>query len=157
MSRFKRALQLLGSDLPAILLAIVLLVVSADVFIRTVLRESFHVAHDLAILAFAGVVWFGIVGAALKDELFGVRFFVDRLPPRLQIIAHVAVHVLVIGIALTVVRAAIAQVQTARFTTFLALGWPKWIVSAALGVAMAAVIAIQLAKLYELWRARGGR
>ena len=152
MSLFKRALQVLGSDLPGLFLAVVLLVVSADVFIRTVLRQSFHVAHDLAILAFAGVVWFGVVGAALKSELFGVRFFVDRLPPGPRRFMQALVHLLVIAIAAAVVRAAIAQVQTARFTTFLALGWPKWIVSAALGLAMLAVIAIQLIQLYEMWR-----
>ena len=157
MAKLRRLLELFGSDLPAILLAVVLLVVSADVFTRTVLRESFHTAHDIAILAFAGVVWFGVVGAAWNRQLFGVRFFVDRLPPGPRRWLQAVTHGVVILTSIAVLRAAIAQVETARFTTFLALGWPKWIVSAALGLAMVAVIVIQVIQLLELWRTRSRR
>jgi len=157
MSYFRRILELFGSDLPAVLLTIVLLVVSADVFIRTALRESFHTAHDIASLAFAGVVWFGIIGASLNRQLFGVRFFIDKLPPGPRQWVQALTHLLIIGISLTVIRAAIAQVKTARFTTFLSLGWPKWIVSAALGVAMGMIIVVQILQLFELWRTRSNR
>ena len=157
MSWFKRILELFGSDLPAILLAILLLVVSANVFIRTALRESFHAAHDIAILSCVGVVWFGIIGASLNKQLLGVRFFVDKLPPRLRYWLQALTHLIVIAISLNVIRAAIAQIETARFTRFLALGWPKWIVSAALGVAMGTIIVVQILQLFELWRTRSGR
>ena len=157
MSWFKRILELFGSYLPAVLLAIVLLVVSADVFIRTALRESFHAAHDISIIAFAGVVWFGIIGAALNKQLFGVRFFVDKLPPRPRQWLQALTHLVIIVISLAVIRAAIVQVETSRFTTFLSLGWPKWIVSAALGVAMGTLIVVQILQLFEPWRTRSGR
>src|SRR6056297_545974 len=77
-------MRALGDALPAALLAVVLVVVGADVFARTVLHRPFQMAHELAIVAFAGVVWFGIVGTALSAEMFGVRFFVERLPRRLR-------------------------------------------------------------------------
>ena len=157
MSRLRRILDLIGSDLPAVLLTIVLLVVSADVFLRTVLRVSFHEAHDIAILAFSGVVWFGVVGASLNNQLFGVRFFVDRLPRYPRRCLQAATHVVLILISLAVLRAAIAQVETARFTVYLALGWPKWIVSAALAVAMVAVVVIQIVQLRDLRHRRNGR
>ena len=157
MSWFKRILELFGSYLPAVLLSIVLIVVSADVIIRTVLHESFHTAHDISILAFAGVVWFGIIGASLNKQLFGVRFFVDKLPSRPRMWLQALTHLVIIVISLAVIRAAIAQVQTARFTKFLALGWPKWIVSAALGVAMATIIVVQILQLLELWHSRSVR
>ena len=157
MSRLKRILGLIGSDLPAVLLTIVLLVVSADVFLRTVLRVSFHEAHDIAILAFSGVVWFGVVGASLNNQLFGVRFFVDKLPRYPRRYARAATHLTLILISLAVLRAAIAQVETARFTIYLALGWPKWIVSAALAVAMVAIVVIQIVQLLDLWRSRNER
>ena len=152
MYRLKRILDLIGSDLPAILLAIVLLVVSADVFLRTALRVSFHEAHDIAILAFSGVVWFGVVGASVNNQLFGVRFFVERLPRSSRRYLEAATHLTLILISLAVLRAAIAQVETARFTVFLALGWPKWIVSAALAVAMVAIVTTQVVQLIELAR-----
>jgi len=145
-------MRALGDALPAALLAVVLVVVGADVFARTVLHRPFQMAHELAIVAFAGVVWFGIVGTALSAEMFGVRFFVERLPRRLRVPAEALAHLAVIAIAGAVLRAAVAQVQTSRFTTFLALGWPKWIVSAGLAVAMIAVIVIQLMRLRDLLR-----
>ena len=157
MSRLKRILDLIGSDLPAILLAIVLLVVSADVFLRTALRVSFHEAHDIAILAFSGVVWFGVVGASLNNQLFGVRFFVERLPRSSRRYLEAATHITLVLISLAVLRAAIAQVETARFTMFLALGWPKWIVSAALAIAMVAIVTTHVVQLIELARRWNGR
>ena len=157
MSRLKRILDLIGSDLPAILLTIVLLVVSADVFLRTALRVSFHEAHDIAILAFSGVVWFGVVGASLNNQLFGVRFFVERFPRSSRRYLEAATHITLILISLAVLRAAIAQVETARFTNYLALGWPKWIVSAALAVAMVAIVVIQIVQLLGLGRGLNGR
>lgn len=157
MDILNRLLHLVGSVLPAVLLGVVLVVVSADVVARTVFSQSVHVSHDVAILALAGVVWFGIVGIALNGELFGVQFFVDLLPERGRRAVHVLVHVLVILISAAVLRAAVAQVQTARFTQFLTLGWPKWIVSAGLGIAMALVIVIQVIQLVKLLRRRAGR
>lgn len=157
MNRLKRILDRIGSDLPAILLSIVLLVVSADVFLRTALRVSFHEAHDIAILAFSGVVWFGVVGASLNNQLFGVRFFVERFPRSSRRYLEAATHLTLILISLAVLRAAIAQVETARFTVFLALGWPKWIVSAALAVAMVAIVITQIVQLIELARRWNGR
>lgn len=147
-------LRLIGELIPTLLLGIVLVAVGANVISRTVLREGFQVANELAVVCFAGVVFFGIIGAALDKQMFGVDFFVSRLPRRLQAWVTALTHLLVIAIALQVLNAAIAQVSTARFTTFLALGWPKWIVSAGLGVAMSAIILVQLLHLAELWRER---
>lgn len=147
-------LRLIGELIPTLLLGIVLVAVGANVISRTVLREGFQVANELAVVCFAGVVFFGIIGAALDKQMFGVDFFVSRLPRRLQAWVTALTHLLAIAIALQVLNAAIAQVSTARFTTFLALGWPKWIVSAGLGVAMSAIILVQLLHLAELWRER---
>ena len=152
MRLLSRLISLLGSALPAVLLGLILVVVSADVFARLLLSQSVHVSHDLAIVALAGVVWFGIVGTAQERELFGIRFLTDRLPQRMQRPVAILVDVLVIVIAAEVMRTAIIQVQTARFTKFVALGWPKWIVSAGLATAMAALILVQLMHLAGLLR-----
>ncbi len=144
-----RFLSFIGSVLPAALLAIVLVVVTANVIARKVLGIPFHIAHDLALVSFAGVVWFGVVGAAINGQLFGVAFFVNHLPLPLRRAARLLVHLIVIVIALAVIRAAAAQIETARFTRFLALGWPKWIVSAALLGAMAMLIIVQLRQAWS--------
>lgn len=154
MRALKHILELFGSVLPAIFMAVVLVAVAGDVFARMFLAQSIRVSHDLAIVALGFLVWFGIVGTALRGQLFGVQFFVDRLPQALQRPATALAHIVIIAISVEVFRAALAQVQTARFTKFVALGWPKWIVSAGLAVAIGLVIVIQLIQLYELFRRR---
>lgn len=144
-------LRLLGSALPAALLGIVLVVVSAEVFARTVLQRPFQSAHELSVVAFAFVVWFGIVGNAAKGQMFGVRVFVDRMPPRARRVAEAFGHVSVLLIAGAVLHSAVVQVQTSQFTRFLALGWPKWIVPAGLAVAMASVLAIHAVRFFALF------
>lgn len=150
MRIFSAFLTLLGAAAPAALLGVVLLVVSADVFARLFLSASIHIAHDLAIVALAGVVWFGIVDTARQGELFGIRFFTDRLPANMRYWVQVLVHVAIIVIAFEVARSGIAQVQGARFTRFVSLGWPKWIVSAALAVAMGTLILVEGQRLRRL-------
>ncbi|MFN4099495.1 MAG: TRAP transporter small permease [Pararhodobacter sp.] len=154
MTMLTRFIVLIGSVVPAVLLGIVLVVVTADVFARNVFQQSIAVSHDVAIVALSGVVWFGIVGIAATGGLFGVQYFVERLPKRWQPFVHGFVHIVIIVIAGAVLQAAIIQVETARFTRFLSLGWPKWIVSAALALAMAMVIVTQLIQLFRLLRGR---
>lgn len=154
MNGFNRLITLVGTILPAILLGIVLIAVSADVFARLLLSISLHASHDIAMIALAGVVWFGIVGSAQEGQLFGLRYFVDRMPKRARPWMAAISHLLVAAIAFEVMRAAFRQVNAGGFTRFLALGWPKWIVSAGLAAAMIALIAIQLVQLWAVLRDR---
>ncbi|RDE08942.1 TRAP transporter small permease [Pelagibacterium lacus] len=151
----RRLLELVGSVLPVFLIAFLVLVVAADVFARNILRVPFYAAHDLAILAFSASVWLGLIGAALYGQLFGIGFFVELLPERLRRVVVVLSHIIVIIIAVAVIQAAIAQITTARFTTFLALGWPKWIVAAILAVGMGGIIIVQLVAIVEIFRGEG--
>lgn len=155
MMMIKRIVEFFGSVLPALLMAFLVLVVSADVFARNVLLVPFYAAHDLAILAFTASVWLGLIGAALYGQLFGIGFFIELLPERFRRAAMLFSHVVVIIIAIAVIQAAIAQITTARFTTFLALGWPKWIIAAILAVGMVGIIVVQLISMVETWREEG--
>jgi TRAP-type C4-dicarboxylate transport system permease small subunit len=60
----------------------------------------------------------------------------------------------VLVIAAEVMRAAFAQISTARFTTFLTLGWPKWIMAAILAAGMGLVIVGRLVQMAESLRDR---
>lgn len=152
-----RVLDIVGSVLPTVLLVVVLVVVTANIVARTALGIPFHAAHDLALVAFAGVVWFGLVGAAINGQMFGVNFLVDKLPPALRRVIMILSRLIVIAIALAVIRASWAQIETARFTRFLALGWPKWIVSAGLMMSMVMIIVVQAREAIELLRSPAGR
>lgn len=154
MSWLDKILTIVGAFVPAALLGIVLMVVTANVVARTVLGVPFHVAHDLALISFCGVVWFGVIGATVNGQMFGVNFFVERLPGRLPLVTRLLARIIVILIAIAVVHASWAQIETARFTKFLALGWPKWIVSAGLLISMLLMIVVQLREAIALFAAR---
>ena len=109
-----------------------------------------HVAMYFVLMAAA--VWLGLSGAAMQGQLFGISLFVDRLPPRPARYARLVADLLVLLIAAQVIRAAYAQISTARFTTFLTLGWPKWIVSAGLLAAMVLLIGVQLQAIWRCLR-----
>lgn len=145
-----RITQFVGSVLPACCLAVVLIVVTINVFARTVLGMPFHIAHDISILAFSAVVWLGLTGVAAMNQLFGVAFFVAKLPAALKKPAYISSHSIVILISCFVINAAYNQIMTARFSKFLALGWPKWIVSAMLLFSFAVIAMIQVKQIMEL-------
>ncbi|WP_343807632.1 TRAP transporter small permease [Paenochrobactrum glaciei] len=150
MKWLDRIAQLIGSVLPACCLAIVLIVVTMNVFARTVLGMPFHMAHDIAILAFGGLVWLGLTGVASSRQLFGVAFFTSLLPSSLKKAADILCHLIVILISCFVIHAAYHQIMTARFSKFLALGWPKWIVSAMLLFSFAVIVFVQIRQVIEL-------
>lgn len=152
-----RLIALVGSALPAALLGIVLVVVTANVVARTLLGVPFHTAHDIALVAFAGVVWFGVVGAAVNGQLFGVDFVVEMLPPRLSFAVKLLARIILIAICVAVIHACWAQIETSRFSRFLALGWPKWIVSAGLALSMVLLVLVQFREMARDWTAIRGK
>lgn len=129
-----------GITVPAFLTGLLVVVVVADVLSRNVFAKSLHWAHDLAVILLAATVWLGLAGAARMDQLFGIRIVIDRLPPLARRVAVIIGDLGVILIALQIIRAAWAQISTAKFTKFLSLGWPKWIIAALLLAGMVLVI-----------------
>lgn len=154
MKWLDRLLGMVGSVVPAVLLAVVLVVVTANVMARNLFETEIHAAHDIAILAFAGVVWFGLVGACLDGQFFGVDYFIDRLPGSWPVWCRIASRAVVVLCSAAIIWSAWMQIGTARFSRFLTLGWPKWIVSAGLLLAMALIIVVQLREIAQLCRGR---
>lgn len=156
MNWIRHAITLIGSIVPSVLLAVVLVVIAANVIARTVFEVSFGAANELAIVSFSLAVWFGVIGASASGQLIGVSFFTSRLPEMWQRLANILSRLLLIGICSFVVQAAYLQVSTSHFTTFLSLGWPKWIVPAALLTSMCLFALIQLVEIFSLIRNRRG-
>ena len=154
MKPLRRLLDFLGLTLPALLLAALVAIVMADVVARNAFAMSILWAQELAVILLGGTVWLGLSGAALQGQLFGISLFVDRLPPRGAFLARLLADLLVLVIAAEVMRAAFAQISTARFTVFLTLGWPKWIMAAILAAGMGLVIVGRLAQMAESLRDR---
>lgn len=140
MKTLRAILIFLGTTLPALLLAALVGIVMADVIARNFFATSIMWAQEMAVILLGATVWLGLSGAAMQGQLFGISLFVDRLPPRAAAIARLIADLLVMLIAAEVIRAAMAQIATARFTTFMTLGWPKWIMAALLAFGMGLVI-----------------
>ena len=150
--------ELAGSVFPVILLALVIISVGADVIGRNVFSAPIFGASEVSVLAFVWLVWLGVIGAAKRDDLMGVRYFVDLLPPRGRHLVHATMNVMVALIAAGVIYAAIMQIRTARFTTFMSIDVPKWVMSVGLAISMAAILVMFLAKAWsELKQARSAR
>jgi TRAP-type transport system small permease protein len=148
--------ELVGSVIPVMLLALVIISVGADVLGRNVFSAPIFGASEVSVLAFVWLVWLGVIGAAKRDDLMGVRYFVDLLPHRSKHLVHATVNITVALIAAGVIYAAIMQIRTARFTTFMSINVPKWVLSVGLLISMAAILAMFLGKAWnELKRARG--
>lgn len=151
MKALDYVLRAIGTTFPVVLLAIVLVIVPINVVARNLFDTEVYAAHDIAMLAFAGVVWFGLIGATIDGQMFGVNFFVDRLPGALPRYCRIASRAVVVCGA-AVIYSAWMQIGTSRFSRFLTLGWPKWIVSAGLLASMALIIVIQLREIVQLRR-----
>lgn len=154
MKWLDRTLAAVGTLVPAVLFAVVLVTVTANIVARNLFDQEIHAAHDIAILAFSGVVWFGLIGAAIDGQLFGVNFFVDRLPGGWRIACRIAARAIVVACSAAVIYSAWMQIGASRFSRFLTLGWPKWIVSAGLLASMALLIVVQLREIVLACRDR---
>jgi C4-dicarboxylate transporter DctQ subunit len=139
----QRLIRLFGIDLPALLTGAIVLIVFADVAARNIFHAPLAWAHELAVVLMAGVVWFGLAGAFMSGQMFGITLLVERLPESARRLAMIVADILTILIAIAVVHAAYAQITTARFTTFLSLGWPKWIIALFLACGMVLVIIVR--------------
>lgn len=153
--RILRAIvEFLGVTVPALLLAGLVVIVMSDVLARNFFSMSILWAQELAVILLGATVWLGLSGAAMNGQLFGISLFVDRLPPRAAFYAQLLADLLVLLIAVEVIRAALAQISTARFTVFLTLGWPKWIMAAILATGMGLVIVSRLMQAAESFRSK---
>lgn len=152
MKALRSIIEFLGVTVPALLLAALVVIVLSDVIARNFFATSIMWAQELAVVLMAATVWLGLVGASMNGQLFGISLFVDRLPERYAPFARLLANILVLLICAQVIRAAFAQIATARFTTFLTLGWPKWIVAAFLATGMILVMAGLLLSMAEDFR-----
>ncbi len=152
MKTLRTIVEFVGVTVPALLLAALVAIVMSDVVARNFFATSIMWAQELAVILMAAAVWLGLAGASMSGQLFGISFFVDRLPARFATIARLLANLLILLIAAQVIRAAFAQIATARFTTFLTLGWPKWIVAALLATGMALVIVGLILDMAENFR-----
>jgi TRAP-type C4-dicarboxylate transport system permease small subunit len=140
--------ELVGSVVPVILLALVIISVGADVIGRNIFSSPIFGVSEVSVLAFVWLVWLGVIGAAKRDELMGVRYFVDLLPPRGKQLVHATTDMMVAIIAAGVIYAAIMQIRTARFTAFMSIDVPKWVMSVGLAISMATIVVIFVARAW---------
>ena len=95
-------------------------------------------------------MWLGAIGAASRNELLGIHYFVERLPGRFTTpIVEILVDLLTTLIALGTLYAAIMQIRTARFTVFASINVPKWVMSVGLAISMAFIAVLFLLRAIQ--------
>ena len=154
MRAIRACLFFLGTFVPAVLVGALVLIVIADVVSRNFFATSIFWAHDLSVILLAASVWLGLLGASSSGQLVGITVIIDRLPGRWAAVAQVIAEVMLMLIAAAVISSAWSQVSSARFTKFISLGWPKWIVAAMLGIGMALLIAGRVVDLVDRHRSK---
>jgi C4-dicarboxylate transporter DctQ subunit len=154
MRAIRACLFFLGTFVPAVLVGALVLIVIADVVSRNFFATSIFWAHDLAVILLAASVWLGLLGASSSGQLVGITVIIDRLPGRWAAVAQVIADVMLMLIAAAVISSAWSQVSSARFTKFISLGWPKWIVAAMLGIGMALLIVGRVVDLVDRHRSK---
>lgn len=149
-----RVLDWILDRVTLVLLALLLLVVGAQIFARYVLNHSLFWSEELARYLFIYLVFLGAAIALRRDGHIQVSFFVDRLPPGARRVAAVAVDLFLFGFAGTVfvqsVRLA-AMVWTVP-TAALLIPWTFVYLGILSGMA-----AMTLVALAALWRHLPGR
>lgn len=143
-------LDVLGDRLPAALLAVIVVVVTADVGGRFLFRSPLRAANEIAVVSLVWLTFLGTIGVARHGGQIGVEYFVSLLPPRPRAIAVGVRDVLVAAVAAGAVYAAYVQITTGRFATLPLTGVPRTWLTAAMLVGMALVALVHLRKA---WRA----
>ncbi len=150
MGAFTRVMEFVGTVLPVVLLAVVIMAVGVDVAGRNLFSYPVFGTSEIAVLAFVWLVWLGAIGAASRNELLGIHYFVERLPGRFTTpIVEILVDLLTTLIALGTLYAAIMQIRTARFTVFASINVPKWVMSVGLAISMAFIAVLFLLRAIQ--------
>ena len=92
-------LETVVSGITAIMIAALAAFVGWQVFARHVLKTGQFWAEELSIIA---MIWIGILGASATlwtESHIGLNVVVDRLPPRLHLVARVVSDFLIAGFA----------------------------------------------------------
>jgi len=153
MTTLLRALDWLLDKVTILLLAVLLLVVGAQIFARYVLNHSLFWSEELARYLFIYLVFLGAAIALRREEHIQVSFFVEQLPPGLRRAIGVLVDLLLLAFAGTVLvqSARLASMVWTVPTAALLIPWTFVYLGILLGMA-----AMTLVALAALWRhARG--
>lgn len=102
----------------AALLAVVTLLVSAQVLVRYALGGSLVWSEELTRLLF---VWMVLIAAATAPPM-RVGLFIDLLPARWRIFAELLAEALVLALTLVLVYGAWGMIDLTEFDTYTALG-----------------------------------
>jgi TRAP-type C4-dicarboxylate transport system permease small subunit len=144
-------LKFITEFIPVVLMCVVTSVIAADVVGRTAFSRPVFAASEIALIGFVWLVWLGAVGVAVRNDMMGIQFFVERLG-RFRVPAEILSDVLVIAICGFCAYATYRQISTARFTIFDSLHWPKWILAVGVAISLVLFIIIYCGRLLNRMR-----
>ena len=129
MSRLLNSIARLPDTVAAILLAMVSLLVVAQVLVRYVFSGSLVWSEELTRLLF---VWMVMIAAA-RAEPMRITLLVDLFPRRVRALVHFLGELLVFALTLLLAYGAWGMIDLTEFDTYTALGISvRWLYSALL-------------------------
>lgn len=154
MSKLLRGLDWFLDWVTLALLAILLVVVGAQIFFRYALNHSLFWSEELARYLFIYLVFLGSASVLRQGRHIQVSFFVERLPPPLRRGVAVLVDVLLLAFAGTVLWQSVrlAALVWTVLTAALLIPWTFVYLGITLGMG-----AMVLVMLGSLWRHATGQ
>ena len=122
MSRLIGRLSRIPDVVSGFLLAVITVLVSAQVLVRYALGGSLVWSEELTRLLF---VWMVVIGAT-RAQPMRVDLFVDILPPRWRALVRLLGEALVSALTLVLIYGAWGMMDLTQFDTYTALGISVW-------------------------------
>ena len=150
----------LEEALAALVMALICLISLANVLVRYLTNVSFAFTEEYSVFLLVFMTFVGASAAFATNEHIRISWLLERLPPRLALLADSVTLVVTTGLFALVAYFG-AQVTFDEWhwgETSPGLGHPSWIYSIWLPILALAIILRVLGRGWrELWRGRGAR
>lgn len=120
-----RLTTFIEEDVPALLLATIVVALTADVIGRYVFNNPLQYAGEVALIAFIWQVYLGVAAVARQGRHITIDIATGNLPPRVQAAIHLFVHLVILGVLAYLVINGLLYFATGHFTELTGTGMSK--------------------------------
>ncbi len=145
LDRFFRGIEYLM----AIFLAIMIIFMFVNIVMRFVASSGFVASEEIARLAFIFLVYLGTIGAYRDNQHLGVNMIFSRLGPTAGRIVYVITQLIVIWVMFLLAWGSIRLAGQTFNDSWVATGFPRWIVSGVGAVTGISIIIFALSNIFD--------
>lgn len=120
-----RLVVVLEEDIPAFLLAVIVVALVADVVGRYVFNSPLQYAAEVALIAFIWHVYLAVAAVARHGQHISIDVATGNLPPRVQAALQILVQLITLAVLGYLVVAGLTYFATGHFTSLTGTGLSK--------------------------------